>query len=81
MDILLILTCKLKHEIFVLEVQLFIKYKDYAFRGFLPCPNPFLECQCFNLRIKEHQRDIRLKYVTQSEHNIDTKYCLIKQPQ
>jgi len=35
-------------------------------------------------RIKEHQRDIKLKYITQSalsEHNIKTqniKYCLTK---
>jgi len=35
-----------------------------------------------NIRIKEHQRDVRLKHITQltlSEHNIETiKYCLTK---
>ena len=33
-----------------------------------------------NLRIKEHQRDVRLKHVTQSalsEHNIETKHQIL----
>jgi len=39
-----------------------------------------------NLRIKEYQRDIRLKHVTQSalsEHNIETGHQILfeKQPQ
>jgi len=53
------------------STQLFIKYiasnfflfnyKDYTFRGFSPCPDPFLECFVSPLHQGEEQPDIVTK--------------------